>query len=82
MKAKIKVTNIKNYKGEKVADISVTSSKNLIGINCPKSLNTKSIDEFLTIFLVCAKAKGISKFIGISELREKESDRLKMAASF
>ena len=80
MKAKIKITNIKNYKGEKVADISVTSSKNLIGINCPKSLNTKSIDEFLIIFLVCAKAKGVSKFIGISELRQKESDRLKMAA--
>ena len=82
MKAKIKITNIKNYKGEKVADISVTSSKNLIGINCPKSLNTRSIDEFLIIFLVCAKAKGISKFIGISELRQKESDRLKMAAKF
>ena len=82
MRAKIKVANIKNYKGEKVADITVTSSKNLIGINCPKSLNTKSIDEFLTIFLVCAKAKGISKFIGISELREKESDRLKIAANF
>ena len=82
MKAKIKITNIKNYKGEKVADISVTSSKNLIGINCPKSLNTKSIDEFLIIFLLCAKAKGISKFIGISELRQKESDRLKMAARF
>ena len=82
MRAKIKIANIKNYKGEKVADITVTSSKNLIGINCPKSLNTKSIDEFLTIFLVCAKAKGISKFIGISELREKESDRLKIAANF
>ena len=82
MKAKIKITNIKNYKGEKVADISVRSSKNLIGINCPKSLNTKSIDEFLIIFLVCAKAKGISKFVGINELRQKESDRLRMAAKF
>ena len=82
MRAKIKVTNITKYNGEKVADISVTSSKNLIGINCPKSLNTKSIDEFLIIFLVCAKAKGISKFIGINELRQKESDRLKMAAKF
>ena len=82
MKAKIKVTNIKNYKGEKVADIFVSSSENLIGVNCPKSLNTKSIDEFLIIFLLCAKAKGISKFIGINELREKESDRLKIGASF
>ena len=67
---------------EKVADISVTSSKNLTGVNCPKSLNTKSIDEFLIIFLVCAKAKGVSKFIGINELRQKESDRLKIAARF
>ena len=82
MRAKIKITNIKNYKGEKVADISVASSKNLTGVNCPKSLNTKSIDEFLIIFLVCAKAKGISKFIGINELRQKESDRLKIAARF
>ena len=82
MRAKIKITNIKNYKGEKVADIFVTSSNNLIGIDCPKSLNTKSIDEFLIIFLVCAKAKGISRFIGINELRQKESDRLKMAARF
>ena len=82
MKAKIKITNIKNYKGERVADIFVTSSNNLIGIDCPKSLNTKSIDEFLIIFLVCAKAKGISRFIGINELRQKESDRLKMAAKF
>ena len=82
MKAKIQITNIKNYKGERVADIFVTSSNNLIGIDCPKSLNTKSIDEFLIIFLVCAKAKGISRFIGINELRQKESDRLKMAAKF
>ena len=82
MRAKIKITNIRNYKGEKVADISVASSKNLIGINCPKSLNTKSIDEFLIIFLICAKAKGISKFIGINELRQKESDRLKIGARF
>ena len=82
MRAKIKISNIKNYKGEKVADISVTSSNNLIGIKCPKSLNTKTIDEFLIIFLVCAKAKGISKFVGIKELRQKESDRLRIASRF
>ena len=82
IKSKIKITNIKNYKGEKIADINVSSSKNLIGINCPKSLNTKAIDEFLIIFLLCAKAKGISKFDGINELRQKESDRLRIAAKF
>ena len=82
MRAKIKISNIRNYKGEKVADISVVSSNNLIGIKCPKSLNTKTIDEFLIIFLVCAKAKGISKFVGINELRQKESDRLTIASRF
>ena len=82
MKAKIKISNMRNYKGEKVADIIVSSSKNLVGINCPKYLNTKSIDEFLIIFLVCAKARGISKFSGIKELRQKESDRLKIAGKF
>ena len=34
------------------------------------------------VFLVCAKAKGISKFKGLSELRQKESDRLKIASKF
>ena len=82
MGAKIKISNLRNYKGEKIADITVMSSKNLIGINCPRSFNTKSIDEFLIIFLACAKAKGVSKFIGINELRQKESDRLKTAAKF
>ena len=82
MKAKIKVSNLRNYRGERLADILVKSSKNLKGIKCPRSLNTKSIDEFLIIFLACAKAKGVSEFTGIKELRQKESDRLKIAAKF
>ncbi len=82
MGAKIKISNLRNYKGERLADIEVVSSKNLIGIKCPRSFNTKTIDEFLIIFLVCAKAKGVSTFTGISELRQKESDRLKIGAKF
>ena len=65
-----------------IADIKVESSKNLKSINCPSNLNTKAIDEFLIIFLVCAKAKGISEFKNIQELRQKESDRLKVASKF
>jgi len=76
MGVKIKFKNIKNYKGEHIADIFVESTKNLQPINCPTGLNSGSIDEFLLIFLVAAKAKGVSKFKKLSELNEKESPRL------
>ena len=67
--------------GEQIADILVKSPKSLKGINCPTKLNSSAIDEFLLIFLVSAKSKGISHFKGISELRHKESDRLKIASN-
>ena len=73
----IKFKNVKNYKGEKIADIYVKSSKNLKGLNCHPSLNSSAIDEFLIIFLVAAKAKGVSYFKNLSELNQKESPRLK-----
>ena len=76
MGVKIKLSNIKIYKGEKIADLNIESSKNLKSINCSPKLNSSAIDEFLLIFLVAAKAKGISKFKGLSELNQKESPRL------
>ena len=77
MGVKIIFRNIKFYKGEKIADIFVKSTKLLRSINCPSSLNSSAIDEFLVIFLIAAKAKGISYFKGLSELNQKESPRLK-----
>ena len=59
-----------------VADILVKSPKKLKSINCPPKLNSKAIDEFLIIFLIAAKAKGISYFKSLSELNQKESPRL------
>jgi len=76
MGAKISLKNQRNYKGEKISDIQIKSSKNLKGINCPPELNSSAIDEFLVIFLIAAKANGISYFKDISELNEKESQRL------
>ena len=76
MGVKIFYQNIKNYKGEKKADIKVVSSKNLKAINCPSRLNSGAIDEFLVIFLVAAKAKGVSYFKNLGELNQKESPRL------
>ena len=77
MGAKIEYKNKKIYKGEEIADIYTESTKNLKSINCPTSLNSGAIDEFLVIFLVAAKAKGISIFKNLDELNQKESPRLK-----
>ena len=82
MNAKIKIKNKRNYKGEIIADILVKSVKNLKAINCPKNLNSSAIDEFLIIFLVAAKAKGISIFRNLEELNKKESPRLDIATKF
>ncbi len=82
MNAKITLKNKKEYKGENIADIFVKTSSKLKSINCPKNMNSRSIDEFLLIFLVCAKANGISKFNNVGELRNKETDRLKFANNF
>ena len=76
MGANITYKNIKFYKGEKNADIQVKGSKFLKSINCPISLNSSAIDEFLLIFLVAAKARGVSTFKKLDELNKKESPRL------
>ena len=77
MGANIVFKNEKVYKGEKIADIQIKGGSNLKAINCPSKLNSDAIDEFLIIFLVAAKAKGVSYFKGLAELNQKESPRLK-----
>ena len=82
MTANILFKNKKKYNGELVADILVTSKSNLKSINCPTNLNSSAIDEFLIIFLVAAKEKGISYFKNLGELNKKESPRLNIAIKF
>ena len=77
MGADITFKNQKIYKGEKIADIEIKGGKSLKAINCPSKLNSGAIDEFLIIFLVAAKSKGISYFKDLGELNQKESPRLK-----
>ena len=76
MGAKILLKNQRNYRGEKISDIFIKSSKKLKAINCSSELNSSAIDEFLIIFLVAARARGVSHFKDISELNQKESPRL------
>ena len=49
-------------------------------INFPQILNSNLIDEFLILFLVAAKANGISSFSNLGELNKKESPRLKLGS--
>jgi len=80
MGAKIILKNKKIYKGEKISDIFIKNVKSLKAINCPSNLNSSAIDEFLIIFLVAARAKGVSYFKNLSELNQKESPRLKLGS--
>ena len=77
MGIKISKINIRNYKGERIADLIIKSSNKIKPINCPSKFNSSAIDEFLLLFLVAARAKGISYFKDLSELNQKESPRLK-----
>ena len=77
MGVKIIFQNKKIYKGEENSDIRIESPKKIKHINCSTKLNSGAIDEFLIIFLVAAKANGISYFKNLSELNQKESPRLK-----
>ncbi len=77
MGVRIVKLNVRNYKGEKIADLIIKGTNNIKPINCPIKFNSSAIDEFLLIFLVAAKAKGVSYFKNLSELDQKESPRLK-----
>ena len=76
MGGKIKISNLRNYKGEKIGDIIVRSTEKLNSINLSSRYNSSAIDEFLLIFLVACKCKGISIFNNLGELNKKESKRL------
>lgn len=80
MGANIVLKNKKNYKGEKIANIHIRSKNSFKPINCPTKYNTSTIDEFLILFLVAAKAQGISYFKDLDELNKKESPRLKLGS--
>jgi len=77
MGVKIAMLNKKIYKGEVTADIHVKSPSKIKPIKCPPKFNSGAIDEFLIIFLIAAKAKGVSVFKNLDELNMKESPRLK-----
>ncbi len=65
---------------EPVADIRVRSSA-LHGGPVDPGLVSLAIDEFPVVFVAAAAASGESSFVGIGELRVKESDRIAAMAA-
>ena len=76
MGANIKIKNKNLETGELVADIHVTYSPNLRGIEVPKERSPRMIDEYPILSILAATAKGPTIMNGIKELRFKESDRI------
>ncbi len=79
MNAKISITNKKKFNGESVGDIEVKSS-NLTSTTVNKNIVPRLIDEYPILFVAASFASGTSKFLGLKELKIKESNRLNSMA--
>ncbi len=75
MGADITYENKRNENGEEVADLHIKGSK-LKGVDVPADRVPSMIDEIPVLAMAAACAKGTTRFTGLAELREKESDRL------
>ncbi len=74
-KAKIKFTNLKRENNELRGDILIKSSK-IKPIRSSSKLYPSTADEFPILFIIAALTKGTSKFKGIGDLANKESNRI------
>ncbi|MBS91914.1 MAG: hypothetical protein CMM95_02530, partial [Rickettsiales bacterium] len=79
MNAKIKISNKRCINGELIGDIRVKSSK-LSSTTVNRKVSPRLIDEYPVLFVAASYAQGISRFYGLSELKLKESDRLRSMA--
>ena len=79
MGGKIKIYNKRNIDGEKNASIYVEYSE-LKGTIVPSDRAPQMIDEYPILSIAAAAAEGNTTMKGISELRVKESDRIKIVS--
>ncbi len=73
--AKIRFVNKRKINNEIVGDVRIKSS-NLKPITASKKYYLNTTDEYPILFIMAAFIKGKSTFSGISDLRNKESDRI------
>ncbi len=74
--AKIFFKNVKKNNNELIGDILVYSSK-IKPINSPSIYYPITTDEYPILFIIAALTKGVSKFKGIEDLANKESNRIR-----
>ena len=74
--AKITFSKRRKVNNELVGDVIVKSST-LKPINASKKYYLNTTDEYPILFMISALTKGNSFFSGISDLKNKESDRIK-----
>jgi 3-phosphoshikimate 1-carboxyvinyltransferase len=79
MGADLTLENPRTVGGEPVADLRIRSSS-LRGIDVPRELVPRAIDEFPVLFVAAACAHGRTTVTGAEELRVKESDRIAVMA--
>jgi 3-phosphoshikimate 1-carboxyvinyltransferase len=79
MGAGITLTNERQSAGEPVADL-VVESRPLSGVEVPPERAASMIDEYPILAVAAASAAGRTVMRGLSELRVKESDRLRAIA--
>ena len=80
MGGRISLSNHKTVCGEKTATVYAEYSV-LKGVTVPSSRAASMIDEYPILAIAASKAEGNTLMTGISELRLKESDRIKMISS-
>jgi len=74
--AKISFLNLKRENNEISGDILIRSS-NLVPFKASKKYYVNSTDEYPILFAMAALIRGVSVFEGISDLANKESNRIK-----
>ena len=80
MGAKLKIFNEKKVNNEFTASIYAEYSK-LKGLSVPSERAPRMIDEYPILSMAAACAEGRTTMNGISELRVKESDRIKIVSN-
>ena len=73
--ANIRFKNIKILNGEKIGDIFIRSSK-IKFLKASSDYYVKSTDEYPILFIIAALLPGVSKFSGVEDLANKESNRI------
>jgi len=76
MGAAIELLNLRQEKGEPVADLRATFHGRLKGVDIGPELVAETIDEYPILTVAAAVAEGTTTISGAEELRYKESDRI------